>query len=167
VIQGDEVIHELVLPVAPEEAFEMFVDPERLVHWIGISAELEPHPGGRFRFEVMPGQYCEGEYLVVERPHRLVLTWGWTDPQMGVPPGSSRVEITLRPAGASRRTDAGDPPATALRLVHTRLATEARPLHDDGWTRFLERLTAVLERHPPPAYPTETPEERRRWLSTS
>ncbi len=156
-IEGDEVIHEVRLPVAPDEAFEMFVDPARLVRWIGISAELEPQPGGRFRFEVMPGQFCEGRYEIVDRPHRLVFTWGWTAESMGVPPGSSRVEVTFTQA-----TTAGD--ATTLRLIHRGLVPSARPLHDDGWTRFLDRLTAVAADKAPGPYPTETPEEHRRWL---
>ena len=158
-IEGDDVMHALLLPVAPEEAFEMFVDPARLVRWIGLSADLDPRPGGRFRFEVTPGRYCEGEYVAVERPHRLVLTWGWTDARMGVPPGSSRVEITLTPT---------DHAATLLRLVHTGLGTgDARMLHDDGWIRFLDRLRATAGESAPAPYPTENPEERRHWLSTS
>jgi uncharacterized protein YndB with AHSA1/START domain len=156
-IEGDAVIHEVRLPVAPDEAFEMFVDPARLVRWIGISAELEPRPGGRFRFEVMPGQFCEGRYETVDRPHRLVFTWGWADEGMGVPPGSTTVEVTFTPSGN----------ATTLRLVHRGLAPPTRPLHDDGWTRFLERLSAVTTGRAPDPYPTETPEERRRWLSMS
>jgi uncharacterized protein YndB with AHSA1/START domain len=158
-IEGEEVIHEVRLNVAPDEAFEMFVDPVRLVRWIGISAELDPRPGGRFRFEVMPGQFCEGRYEAVDRPRRLVFTWGWTDTQMGVAPGSSRVEVTFTPA------DNGE--ATALRLVHRGLGTDARLLHDDGWTRFLDRLTAAATNARPAPYPTETPDQRRRWLSTS
>lgn len=157
-IEKDAVIHELVLPVAPEEAFEMFVDPARLVRWLGLSAELDPKPGGLFRFEVMPGQYCEGRYLSIERPNRITLTWGWTDPNMGVPPGSSRVDITLTPTNDN---------GTRLRLTHTGLTAGARALHDDGWTRFLDRLTTTAGDREPAPYPTETPEERRRWLSTS
>jgi uncharacterized protein YndB with AHSA1/START domain len=160
VIENDAVVHELVLPVTPAEAFEMFVDPRRLVRWIGLSAELDPRPGGRFRFEVMPGQHCEGRYEVVDRPHRLVFTWGWEDAGMGVSPGGSRVEVTFTPAAPDGR-------ATTLRLVHSGLGADARPLHDDGWIRFLDRLTAVLEGRDPPDYPSEQPEERRRWLSTS
>jgi uncharacterized protein YndB with AHSA1/START domain len=158
VIEGDSIVHELVLPVAPEEAFEMFVDPAKLVRWLGLSAELDPQPGGTFRFEVMPGQHCEGRYVAVEPPHRITFTWGWTNQDMGVPPSSSQVEVTLAPT--SQQT-------TRLRLVHTGLPTDARPLHDDGWTRFLERLAAIAADRAPAPYPTETPEERRRWLSTS
>ena len=40
-IDGDAVVHELVLPVPAEQAFDMFTDPQRLVRWIGISADLE------------------------------------------------------------------------------------------------------------------------------
>jgi uncharacterized protein YndB with AHSA1/START domain len=158
-IERGDVIHELRLPVPPDQAFEMFVDPARLVRWIGISAELEPRPGGRFRFEVMPGQFCEGRYEIVDRPHRLVFSWGWTAEGMGVPPGSSQVEVTFTAAAA------GD--ATTLRLTHRGLGPDARPLHDDGWTRFLARLTAVVTNQALDPYPTETPEERRRWLSMS
>lgn len=161
-IEGDEVIHELRLPVAPDEAFEMFVDPARLVRWIGVSAELEPRPGGRFRFEVMPGQFCEGRYEIVDRPHRLVFTWGWTAESMGVPPGSSQVEVTFTAAASSAPGG-----ATTLRLIHRGLPADAKPLHDDGWTRFLARLIAVAADTTPDPYPTETPEERRRWLSMS
>jgi uncharacterized protein YndB with AHSA1/START domain len=160
VIDKDAVVHEVLLRVTPEEAFEMLVDPSRLIRWIGLSAELDPRPGGVFRFEVMSGQYCEGRYVVVERPHRVALAWGWVDPLMGVPPGSSRVEITLRPARGNQR-------ATLLRLTHSRLSPDARPLHDDGWTRFLVRLTAVVEGREPGPYPTEKPQRRGRWLSTS
>ena len=94
-IDGDQVVHELVLPAPAEQVFDMFTDPRQLVRWIGISADLQPRPGGRFRFEVLPGQFCEGQYVIVERPARLVFTWGWTDPSFGLPPGTSRVEVTL------------------------------------------------------------------------
>jgi uncharacterized protein YndB with AHSA1/START domain len=84
-IKGGEVVHEVVLPVAPSEVFDMFVYPDKLVRWIGISADIEARADGRFSFEVMPAQYCLGRYVVVDRPRRLVFTWGWSDPSMGVP----------------------------------------------------------------------------------
>ncbi len=152
-IEGDAVVHELVLPVPVEQAFEMFVDPRQLVRWIGISADLEAWPGGRFRFEVVPGQFCEGQYLVVERPGRLVFTWGWTDPGFGLPPGSSRVEVTLT-------RYAGDAGQTWLRLVHDGLPGDLGLLHEDGWSRFFARLADVVAGRDPDAYPDEEPGER-------
>jgi uncharacterized protein YndB with AHSA1/START domain len=158
VIVGDSVVHEVVLPALPSEVFDMFVDAEKLVRWIGISADLEPRRDGRFRFELMPGQYCEGHYVIVDRPHRLVFTWGWSDPDMGVPPGSSTVEVTFGPEGAGR--------STRLRLVHRGLpdSERGRVLHDDGWTRFVARLQAVVAGEASPDYPTEQPGQRLQQL---
>lgn len=152
-IDGDAVIHELVLPAPIEQVFEMFTVPGQLVRWIGISADLQPRPGGRFRFEVVPGQFCEGQYVIIERPSRLVFTWGWADPGFGLPPGTSRVEVTLTPSGEDGRQ-------TRLRLVHTGLAGDLGVLHDDGWSRFLARLTAAVADQSPPAYPAQRPDER-------
>jgi uncharacterized protein YndB with AHSA1/START domain len=69
--EDGRVVHELVLPRSREEVFAFLVDAGRLVRWIGISAELEPVPGGRFRFEVQPGQWCEGEFVEVDPPARV------------------------------------------------------------------------------------------------
>ena len=152
-IDGDAVVHELVLPAPVEQVFDMFTDPRQLVRWIGISADLQPRPGGRFRFEVTPGQFCEGQYVILERPSRLIFTWGWTDPGFGLPPGTSRVEVTLTRSDQDARQ-------TRLRLVHSGLAGDLGLLHDDGWSRFLARLTAAAAGDDPPAYPAEQPTER-------
>jgi uncharacterized protein YndB with AHSA1/START domain len=155
-IDGDEVLHELSLPAPPDEVFDMFVDPALLVRWIGISAELEPRPDGVFRFEVVPGEFCEGRYVVVDRPRRLVFTWGWTAPSFALPPGSSEVEVTFAPGA--------DGSSTELRLVHRGLSSDGRVMHDDGWTNFLGRLSAVVAGDPPPDYPTADPDERLEQL---
>ena len=152
-IDGDTVIRELVLPASAERAFEMFVDPEQLVRWIGISADLDPRPGGRFRFEVVPGQFCEGQYIAVERPRRLVFTWGWTDPGFGLPPASSSVEVTFTVYD-------GDPGRTRIRLIHTGLAGDLGLLHDDGWDRFFARLGSVFAGADAGDYPAEEPAAR-------
>jgi len=153
VIDGDAVIHEVSLPVPVEQVFAMFTDPRQLVRWIGISADLEPCPGGRFRFEVVPGQFCEGQYVIVDPPGRLVFTWGWTDPGFGLAPGTSLVEVTLTRSGDEGR-------GTLLRLVHTGLAGDLGLLHEDGWSRFLARLTAVTAGEQPASYPGGQPGER-------
>ena len=156
-IEDQVVVHELVLAASPEVVYEMFVDPDQLVRWIGLSADLEPQPGGRFRFEVMPGQFCEGEYVELDPPRRLVVTWGWTEPSMNLPPSSSRVEVDLTEQDG----------ATHLRLVHSQLPGDLRLLHDDGWTRFLARLAAVLGSTEPGPYPDEDPDSRTAELRQS
>lgn len=137
-IDGDVVVHELVLAAPRAAVFAMFVEPAQLVRWIGISAELEPRPGGRFRFEVSPGQFCEGSYLEVDPPARLCFSWGWTAPAMGLPPGSSVVEVELTELD-------GDEPGTRLWLRHRGLPAQGREMHSDGWTHFLAQLSAVAD----------------------
>jgi uncharacterized protein YndB with AHSA1/START domain len=53
--------------------------------------------------------------VIVDRPVRLVFTWGWTDPGFGLAPGTSRVEVALTRSGE-------DGQQTRLRLVQTGLA---------------------------------------------
>ena len=149
-IESDVVVHEMELAAPAEAVYEMFVDPQQLVRWIGLSADVDPRPGGRFRFEVVPGQFCEGEYVELDPPRRVVVTWGWTEPSMNVPPGSSRVEVRLTERDGF----------THLRLVHSHLPGDLRLLHDDGWNRFLGRLAAVLHRRDPGPYPDEDPDSR-------
>ena len=91
--------------------------------------------------------------MIVDRPVRLVFTWGWTDPGFGLAPGTSRVDVTLTPSG-------DDGQQTRLRLVHTGLAGDLGVLHDDGWSRFLARLAGVTGDGEPGVYPGEQPAAR-------
>jgi uncharacterized protein YndB with AHSA1/START domain len=139
------VVHEIHLELPPEEVFEFFIDPARLTRWIGIAANLQPDPGGRLRFEIAPGQYCEGAYVEVRRPSFVSFTWGWTDPAWRLPPGSSLVSVALTPAAGG----------TDLVLRHTQLPAGLRAIHDEGWSTFLERLDATIAGRDPGPYPTE------------
>lgn len=131
------VVHEVVIQAPRSEAYAFFTDPARLTAWIGISAVLDPVEDGVFRFEIEPGEHCEGRYVEALPDERVVFTWGWTSPAWNLPPGTSRVEVDLSDAGD------GSAPATLVRLVHHHLPGELRALHDEGWTAFLARLCAV------------------------
>lgn len=139
------VVHEVDVALPPEEVFAFFTDAQRLVRWIGLSAALSPVPGGRFRFEVQPGQFCEGAYVDVVPPTFVSFTWGWTDPAWNLPPGSSLVSVKL--------TAVGD--GTRVRLTHERLPGALRAIHDEGWTTFLARLSATAAGRDPLPYPPE------------
>jgi uncharacterized protein YndB with AHSA1/START domain len=156
VSEPEAVACEQVVAAPPAEVFRWFVDPDLLAGWIGIRATLEPRPGGSFRFEIADGEWCSGRYLEVVPGRRVVFTWGWDSGAIPVPPGSSTVEVDLEP----------HPDGTLVRLVHRDLAPEVRPLHADGWSRFLPRLAAVVAGQDPVPYPTTLPEEVR-WRSTS
>ena len=129
------------LPAPPDVVFRYFVDPELYRRWKGIDAELDPRPGGTYRVRMRPEVWVRGEYLVVDPPHRLVMTWGFERtsglPKVmeEVPPASSRVEFTFLPEGAD----------TIVRVRHTALPSEpAQQLHELGWVNYLGRLDIVV-----------------------
>ena len=142
----DVVSCQQLVPAPPQEVFRWLVQPELLVRWIGIDAQLEPRPGGRFRFEITDGQWCSGRYLEVIPGRRVVVTWGWESGAIPVPPGSSTVTVDL----------VEHPDGTLVRLVHSDLAPEVRRLHAEGWSLFLPRLAAVVAGRDPGEDPAHT-----------
>ena len=128
----DTTVYErtLAIDASPETVWEFLVDPEKLMRWKGINADLETQPGGIFRCEVIPGHIARGEYVEIDKPNKLVFTWGW-DGSEDVPPGSSTIEIEL----------ASDGEGTSLRFVHRDLpSAEAIASHAHGWDHYLPRL---------------------------
>ena len=73
---------------------------------MGTNATLEPRPGGLYYCEVIPGHVAKGEFVEVDRPHRIVYTWGWeqSTQEGAIAPGSTRIEIELVPDGAAPRS---------------------------------------------------------------
>jgi uncharacterized protein YndB with AHSA1/START domain len=134
--EADEAVHAEIAIDAPIAAvYAMFTDPSRLVRWIGIRAMLEPKPGGQFRFELMPGEFCSGRYLELEPPNRVVFTWGWESGALPVEPGSSTVSVELTESGG----------VTHVRLTHSGLSDAMRDHHAGGWANFLPRLKEASE----------------------
>lgn len=126
----------------PEVVFDFLTDPDRMPQWMGFGAELDPRPGGVFRCAMVRGAiFACGEFVAVERPHRIVFTWGWQGSDKLVPPGSTRVEFTLRQDGDG----------TLLTLRHSGLPIGHDPFHALGWARYLDRLAeACAGRDPGP-----------------
>jgi uncharacterized protein YndB with AHSA1/START domain len=121
------------IEASPEIVFAYLTDSQRFVRWMGVGAELDPRPGGRYRIDVDGVHIASGEYQEVDPPHRLVITWGW-EGHPTVPPGSTTVEITLTP----------ERDGTLLRLRHLGLPDEGeRRLHTEGWVQYLSQLAAA------------------------
>ena len=118
--------------------WEFLVDPEKLARWKGLPAmAFDPRPGGGYRIEIVPGRIASGEFVELERPRRLVYTWGWEPGADGpnlVPPGSSTVEIELEPedGGTKLRFTHRDLPSARRRVARAGLGSLPRPAHDRG-----------------------------------
>jgi uncharacterized protein YndB with AHSA1/START domain len=119
----------LSIDASPETVWEFLVDPEKLRRWKGINADLDPRPGGIYRCEVIPGHTARGEFVELDKPNRLVFSFGW-DGNEAVPPGSSTVEIELMTDGEG----------TSLRFIHHLPNAEAVASHAHGWDHYLPRL---------------------------
>lgn len=121
------------IEASPEEVFEYLVTPDGMTAWMGQRADLDPCPDGAFDVDIA-GSPIRGRYLEVERPHRVVVSWGVAG-SATFPPGASRVSFTLTATARGTRVD----------LVHSGLPDLMVAGHADGWAHFLPRLLTVAE----------------------
>ena len=137
---SESIQREMTIDADAATVFAFFTDPQRLIRWIGVSAELEPQPGGIMLVDVNPGFVARGEFKEVVPVSRLAYTWGW-DGGEKVPPGSSLIEVDLVPKNGS----------TLVRFTHSGLPAEEVPAHREGWNHYLGRLAiAATGRDPGP-----------------
>jgi uncharacterized protein YndB with AHSA1/START domain len=129
----------------PSIVFDAVTSAEGIAQWWGpdagpvLIAEADPRKGGRYRlrFRMLDGSEheCNGEYLDIVWPERVVMSWRWKGGQED--PNESRVEIALRPI----------PEGTEITFTHSRLHDdETRRTHEAGWTGSLDKLEARFAR---------------------
>src|SRR6266487_7133100 len=91
------VEHEVRVAASPDSVFEYFIDPAKMVEWMGTEATLDPRPGGICRINPSGQVAMLGEFVEVDPPHRVVFTWGWESAMFATPPQSTLVEVSLTP----------------------------------------------------------------------
>lgn len=126
----------------PSIVFEALTTAEGMASWWGpddgpvLAAAADATVGGRFgiRFRTADGteHECSGEFLEIDAPRRIVMSWQWTS---GGPSQErqrvSRLELHLRPI------DTG----TELTLTHAALSDDASAReHGWGWGGALDKL---------------------------
>jgi uncharacterized protein YndB with AHSA1/START domain len=141
---ADSEVHSLSIsrcfPHSAEQVYDAWLDPESVRHWLFATAEGEMQPvkldarvGGRFCItERRAGEDVEhvGEYLELERPRRIVFTFG-------VPRFSAAmtvVSIEIKPL------DEG----CELTLTHSGVLAEWAAQTQQGWGMILDRLGQVV-----------------------
>ena len=155
-VETSVVEHELRVAARPETVFAYFTDPVKMVQWMGVDATLDPRPGGVCRIAFSPspasvevtstalggGQETAeliernpagvmlGEFVEVDPPRRIALTWGWEQELLATPPQSTSVEVSFIPDGEH----------TIVRLAHRRLPAASAAFHQAGWQHYLPRL---------------------------
>jgi uncharacterized protein YndB with AHSA1/START domain len=139
------VEHEVRVAASPDSVFDYFTDPAKMVEWMGTEATLDPRPGGVCRINPSGQATMLGEFIEVDRPRRVVFTWGWETALFKTPPQSTLVEVSLTRDGED----------TVVRLAHRRPKPVAVALHRAGWQHYLPRL-ALARGAIPAAIPGET-----------
>ena len=114
----------------PADVYALLTDPELFVEWMAPVADLDPRPGGVVAWTHHNGDTVRGEFVELVPARRVVFTYGWDRDDVGIPPGSTTVEIDLRPI----------PEGTELRLVHRGLEGPMADAHAGGWSNYLARL---------------------------
>ncbi len=141
--QRNVVEREVRIAAQPETVFAFFIDPEKMILWKGRRAELDARPGGVYRVEINDQAVARGEYVEIDAPKRVVFTWGWEGQEQGegahaaVPPGTSRVEISLEPDGdGTRVTIVENPIGIPAHVVAPPLDLVLRGRNEEGLNRL-------------------------------
>ena len=136
---GRALVKTITVAATPEQVFAFFIDPVKMLRWIGTEVELEPRPGGIFRVKPNGVDVIAGRYVEVTPPSRVVFTWGFEGSGQALPAGGSIVEITLRPVAGG----------TEVRLVHRALPDNMIEPHGAGWEHYLARVASSAEGRDP------------------
>lgn len=113
--------------------YALLTQADLFVQWMAPAAHIDHQSGGIITWTHHNGDTVTGRFVELIEGRRIVFTYGWDRPDVGIPPGSTVVEIDLRPIGGQ----------TELHLVHRGLEGPMADAHDGGWTNYLGRL-AVL-----------------------
>lgn len=123
--------------------FDAWTNPEvmrRWLHpgpeWSTPDAETDLRVGGEVRVVMQrpDGTQVEhrGQYVVIDRPHRLVMNWTFGD----APDNQQLMELSF-----SEEEDG----STCVRLINSRITRETRhESQDRGWRGCLEQLERLL-----------------------
>jgi uncharacterized protein YndB with AHSA1/START domain len=149
-VENGLVLASVEIDASPERVFEALTTAEDVIRWWGADDthrttewEADLRPGGKWRAggKMQDGRayQVQGEYIEVQRPHKLVFTWrpDWDAPN------ETRVTYLLEPLEGGTR----------LTLRHEGFAGRA-PMcrnHGSGWTRVLGWLAADLHQASAPS----------------
>ena len=133
------VVVRRTIAASPEELFDAWLDPEALAVWMrpgaiqSTEAKVDARVGGQYELLMRSettSYPTKGAYVVIDRPRRLVFTWG---------PGSGAFDslVTVDFLPLDDRTE--------VVLTHEKLPEDMREPHRNGWTSGIERLEQFID----------------------
>jgi uncharacterized protein YndB with AHSA1/START domain len=139
---GQVVRIERTFAASAEEVFDAWTSPEVMRRWLHPfpdwdtpEAEVDLRVGGKVRVVMRKPDGTEveaqGEYTLIDRPHRLVMTWAFGDD----PSNEQLVELSFSESEGS----------TTVQMVNSGISTdERRDAQDQGWHGCLDELEREL-----------------------
>ena len=133
---------ERTFAASAEDVFDAWTSPDvmrRWFHpapdWATPAAEVDLRVGGKVRVVMRRPDGTQagahGGYTLIDRPHRLVMTWTFDDD----PSNEQLIELSFSEAEGS----------TTVLMVNSRISTdERRDSQDEGWRGCLDELERVL-----------------------
>ena len=139
---GYVVSIERTFDASAEDVFDAWTSPEVMRRWLHCgpdwetpAAEVDLRIGGKVRVVMRRPDGTEagmgGEYTLIDRPHRLVMTWTFDDD----PSNEQLIELSFTEAEGS----------TTVRMINSRIPTdERRDGQDEGWSGCVDELERAL-----------------------
>jgi uncharacterized protein YndB with AHSA1/START domain len=139
---GRVVRIERTFAASAEDVFDAWTSPEVMRRWLrpGLDwdtpeAEVDLRVGGKVRVVMRKPDGSEveaqGEYTLIDRPHRLVMTWTFDDE----PSNEQLIELSFSESEGS----------TTVLLVNSAISTdERRDAQEWGWHGCLDQLDRLL-----------------------
>jgi uncharacterized protein YndB with AHSA1/START domain len=141
---GQVVRIERTFASSPEDVFDAWTSAEVMRRWFHCApdwetpeAEVDLRVGGKIRVVMRKPDgtkvEAQGEYTLIDRPHRLIMTWTFDDD----PSNEQLLELSLSEAEGS----------TTVLMVNSSISTdERRDAQDEGWHGCFDELARVLAR---------------------
>jgi uncharacterized protein YndB with AHSA1/START domain len=139
---GHVVRIERTFAARAEEVFEAWTSPEVMRRWFHVApdwdtplAEVDLRVGGTVRIVMRRPDGTQagarGEYTLIDRPRRLVMTWTFDDD----PANEQLIELSFSESAGS----------TKVLLINSRISTDQRRRGQDvGWRGCLDELERTL-----------------------
>ena len=133
---------ERTFDAAAEAVFDAWTSPEVMRRWFHVApdwdtpdAEVDLRVGGKVRVVMLRPDGAEagmgGEYRLIDRPRRLVMTWTFDDD----PSNEQVIELEFSESGGS----------TTVVMINSGISTdERRDAQHSGWRGCLDELGRVL-----------------------
>ena len=139
---GHVVRIERTFAASAADVFDAWTSPEVMRRWFHCApdwgtpeAEVDLRVGGKVRVVMRRPDgtdvAAQGEYTLIDRPHRLVMTWAFDDD----PSNEQLIELFFSESEGS----------TTVLMVNSSISTdERRDAQDEGWRGCLDELERAV-----------------------